>query len=569
MIVESDNRGQLSISNQSFLQKSWPYAAFLLFVAGYSYLFLGDGFNATDEGYLQSMAQRIVDGELLYVDFYFFRSPLSLYMQAALLWLLGENYTILAARWFWTAEMVVVVLLLASVYQRYVRSIEVFLLLCASWIISSLLIAFPWYSYDALFFAVVSLVSVCHRRWFLAGLAMFLAGMAKQNYLMLLPGYLVLAALLQWRFRQAGLFSWRGLVKLLVGWVTPAVFFLVYLIWYGGGVETFVWNVFVMPRETAGVDLTFVLFQDNAAALWKSLPVISAVVLWSISGSRRWLLIGFALVATALAVVISLEGARIFVYELVFLNYTLLAIALGRALRLRDQAYTDLWHSLLPLVAMGAVIQYLAGFNYSGLTFSYMGAAPARVAGWLLLRSSDSSRYRQIVSLALLVVVIGGGLAYKYDFMERDDKRWRLNTEFTTPKLAGIRSTKRNVEQIDALTRVVELRTEPDDYILAFPDLPAIYYLTNRRNPTRIGWYVMKEFTSGMLDEALSAISKHRTRLIMVQRYSENDFLRERKPTAYWEFRRYRPMYEYLQRNYQPAGLAGDVQLLVPVGTAP
>lgn len=570
MTVESDNGRDLSPSGQSILQKSWPYVVFFLFVAAYSYLFLADGFNATDEGYLQSMAQRIVNGELLYVDFYFFRPPMSLYLQAALLWLFGDNYTILAARWFWTAEMVVVVLLLSVVYRRHVgRPIELFLLLCASWIVSSMLIGFPWYSYDAFFFAAVSLVLVCRRQWFLAGLAMFLAGMAKQNYMFLLPGYVSLAALLQWRFRQADLLNGRILLKLLIGWVAPAVVFIGYLSWYGGGLEAFIWNVFVMPRKTAGIDFTFAIFQDNAAALWKSLPVIVAAVSWSFSDSRRWFLIGLATVASALAVVIAFEGVRIFVYELVYLNYTLLAIALGRALLSRDQAYADLWRTLLPLVAMGAVIQYLAGFNYAGLIFSYMGAAPGLVAGWLLFRSSDRSRYRQVVSLALLLVIIGGGLAYKLDFMERDDKRWRLDAEFTTPKLAGIRSTKRNVELIDALTQAVELRTEPDDYILAFPDLPAIYYLTNRRNPTRIGWYVMKEFTSGMLDEALDQMTERRPRLIMLQKYSENDFMRVREPLAYWRYRRYRPMYEYLQRNYRPAGVAGDVQLLAPVGTGP
>ena len=83
--VSANIGSDLPPENRSILAKSWPYAIFVILVVIYNYFFLGQGFNGTDEGYLLSLGQRIVDGDRPYLDFYFLRTPLSIYVQAGLI----------------------------------------------------------------------------------------------------------------------------------------------------------------------------------------------------------------------------------------------------------------------------------------------------------------------------------------------------------------------------------------------------------------------------------------------------------------------------------------------------
>ena len=83
-------------------------------------------------------------------------------------------------------------------------------------------------------------------------------------------------------------------------------------------------------------------------------------------------------------------------------------------------------------------------------------------------------------------------------------------------KLAGIRSTPKKVNAFQALTEVIERHSEQDDYIFIFPDYPAIYYLTDRKNPTRIDWYYKREFNDRMFIESIEVLRKKKQKLILV-----------------------------------------------------
>ncbi|UCD64257.1 MAG: hypothetical protein JSW34_02130, partial [Candidatus Zixiibacteriota bacterium] len=112
MTTASKSRGR-----QPVFDIIWPYAAFVLLVAVYSALTLGHGFNATDEGYLLSLGQRVVDGQRPYTDFYFFRTPMSVYIQAVRIEIFGDSYTILMSRILWTFQMCIVAILISIVYR--------------------------------------------------------------------------------------------------------------------------------------------------------------------------------------------------------------------------------------------------------------------------------------------------------------------------------------------------------------------------------------------------------------------------------------------------------------------
>ncbi|MCK4460551.1 MAG: hypothetical protein KAW46_02045 [candidate division Zixibacteria bacterium] len=561
----SDDTHPIAASRrQNKLLALWPYLAFLLFVTLFSLLFLADGFNATDEGYLQSLAQRIVDGQRPGVDFYFLRPPLSLYIQAGLLALFGDSYSILAARWFWTLQMVLLTLMLSVVYRSFVNRTELFLLLCVSWIVSSLLIAFPWYSYDAAFFAVVALVLLHRRRHFAAGIAMLLAGLAKQNYL-LLPCFLIVAALVQWRWRKTRILTISSVVGLVAGFAVATLAYLGYLAWYGGGIEPFIENVFVLPHSTSDVPTSFLLFQNNHEALLKALPTIAAVVLLFWFSHRSRIILVVAVLVSLAAVVASMIDQRWFIYQVVYLNYTLLIVASIRLVAICKRSDKQPLTPFLTLAVAALVIQYLSGFNYSGVLFGYMGAAPGLVIGWVVWRKLSPSPHRRTIATAVLLVVVTLGLFYKYDFVYRDDKRHRLDSQFTESKLAGVLSTRRNVNQVASLVATVNEYTNRGDYIFVFPDMPALYYLTDRKNPTPIDWYALREFNLRMLTESITALEQHRPKLILLQSYAELDFRRAGDPYPYLRINRWAPFIKWLIANYKKLDMVGDVVIFVPV----
>jgi len=548
---------------------NWPYYIFILLVIAYSYFFLADGYNATDEGYLQSLGQRIVNGEQLYTDFYFFRPPLSVYIQAALIGMFGDSYSILAGRWVWTLQMIILVILLSRIYRIFVKNYELLILLSLTWITTSLLIEFQWYSYDAIFFSIIAIYLFYKNKFLWAGIAMFLSALSKQNYLLLLPGFLGTLFILQLLCPRIKILTIKRALKLTLGFIIPSILFLVYINWYGGGVKAFLLNVFTMPQKVNDVSLYFALLQDNFDAILKSIPLIIALVLWTSNYKNKYVITA-ASILTIVAIYYALNNCRFFTYELVYYNYTILIIIIIKTLLKKDDMDNKLLYHLLPLIAFGFVIQYLVGFNYSGLFFSYMGFAPAFISGWLILRYGNHSINNKYFCLGIIIIIIGLGLFYKYDFISRDDKRYRLETQFTVPKLAGIYSTDRNVKQIESIIQAIEKHSSQGDYIFIFPDFPSIFYLSNRKNPTKIGWFVMKEYNWQIFEEAILTLEKKPPSLIMLQQYSENDYLRKEDKFNYQQYSTFSRLFNWVTNNkrrenrYQYIGKAGDVLLFVP-----
>jgi len=552
----------------SRIRALWPYAAFLLIVLVYSLLFLADGYNGTDEGYLQSLAQRILDGQRPYVDFYYLRPPLSIYIQAGLLKLFGDSYTILVGRWFWTLQMVVLCLMLSVVYRRTATNVETFLLLCTTWVVSSLLIQFPWYSYDAAFFAVAAVAAI-HKRWYVAaGLAMFLAAMSKQNYLLLFPGFILVAWVVQWRNKEAERVKARQMIGLVLGFVVPMVAYLWHLSSYNA-VGVFLRDMFILPGAISETSTTFTLVQNNPEAFLKALPSVVTAACLLLLARRNKVCYAFAFVASATAVAVSFISYHWFVYQLIFFNYVLLLVPLIWILIVKKGQDRPLLNCLWPVIVLSLIVQYASGFNYAGVVFGYMGVAPGLCVGWLLLRRAGSPAGRRAAALLIPAVILAVGLFHKVDFMAGDDKRWRLDAEFTAPKLAGIRSTKRNVDQIEGLLDVIDHRTQPGDYIVVFPDFPGLYYLSRRRDPMKVGWFTLREFNLRMIRESVARCDSLRPKLVFLQTYGELDWRRVSRPLPYGSINRWRPFIDWLFTHYKKLDMVGDIAIFVPTATYP
>jgi len=496
--------------------RSWPYLGLVIYAVIHNYLFLNQGYSAAlDEGYLQSMARRLIEGERLYEDFYFLRPPLSLYIQAALIQVLGDNYTLLAARIFWAGQHLTTVIIASCLYRPLVKRHELFFLLIATHILTGLLLPFPWYSYDAVFLAVLVVVVVARQKYLMAGLALFLAGMAKQNYLFLLPVTIIVLILISFFSRQTKSAGFSAVGNTFLGFFIPALVYAGYLISQGTA-DDFIRNVFVLPSQCHGLAWTFVIFQDNWRAFIESLPYILAIVLLFYRKRFRWLMIPAALVILVLYAGAIVSDVRRFIYFLVYINYTGAVLFFLRG-RSRPRTDTDrhdrTW--LLTLVLL-LVIQYLSGFNYGGLLFAYMGAGFVFPLTYLNFRDYRSSWPGGLLAALLLLTAIGLGQYHKYKYVYHDKGRNCLTASVDVPKLRGLLTTPKNKARVEKLTVMIDSYSDEDDYILAFPDYPAIYYLTDRRNPSPIGWHYKHEYNKTMLAESIAALEKNQPALILI-----------------------------------------------------
>jgi hypothetical protein len=207
----------------------------------------------------------------------------------------------------------------------------------------------------------------------------------------------------------------------------------------------------------------------------------------------------------------------------------------------------------------------LAGFNYVGLVLASVGSGLALFGSLALLREWGPRRLAPALSLVLSLGLLAGGMYYKYTYVYRDAPRSELTAPFDDPLLRGIKSTERNVRQLEDMVSVVKRSTLPGDPILVFPDFPVLYYLTGRRNPTPIGWYVQMEYGGPMTTRAIEALIKAPPKLIFVQKYYEVDFLRSGGLMIdYARIPRYAPFAEWIWSHYDMTAHVGDVYLFTP-----
>jgi hypothetical protein len=500
----------------AFFNDFWPYLTLFIFIIIYNYFFLGQGFApGLDEGYLQSLGQRIVNGEIPYGDFYLLRTPLSIYIQAGLIWILGHGYTLFAARFWLAIETMLIVIFLSMLYRRLVRPLELLLLLLITYIIATLLLNFPWYSYDALFFAVLALLFFDRRRYFLSGAAIFMAGMAKQNYMIMLPLIILLSIVIHFIAKEIKIITYDAARRIIIGFFAPFLLYMLYLS-ITGTIAAFFRNVFILPGQCSSIGIFFALFQDNPKAFLWSLPFILSIALifW---GRRRTLpLIAVALGIFALLGKILIKDVYSFVYFIVYLNYIAGLLLVKEYVDGMDDAGKETAARIIPLFALALIVQYLSGYNYSGLIFAYMGALVALPFTYVILRDCNQMPLRKAATVLLFLAILILGQYHKYRYVYNDGPRSKLNVEFVSPQLRYIKSTPEKVKSLESVIAAIKAYSSEQDYIFIFPSFSSLYYLTGRRNPTPIEWYCDAEYNEKMLMESLKAVEAKRPRLVIV-----------------------------------------------------
>ncbi|UCD95496.1 MAG: hypothetical protein JSU69_05450 [Candidatus Zixiibacteriota bacterium] len=501
--------------------RMWPYLVLILVALVYNYAFLDQGYSAVlDEGFLQVQAKRILSGQRLYFDFYYLKPPLPIYIQAGLIALWGDAYDIMTARIFLVLQLLTLVIVWSLLYRRFVKSWELCLLLLMSYIVVSLLLSFPWYSYDGVFFTTIGALFFVKKRYLLSGFMIFLATMCKQNYFLVIPLVIVMLFVVRVFVKSAEVTGLASIPRMLAGFLLPAAIYAIYL-QYQGGWEVFFYNIYSIPREFEAASLAFTVYQDIPTAVKSSFPLLAAIIVSYYIPKSKW-----PLAAVVLGILIffgydTVTVSKSFIYFLICLNYTITILWLieYRA-RHRDTALVGT-KDLPILVFLALIIQYMACFNFGGLFFSYMGAAMALPFSYILLRNYAYSPYRKIIAVALLLLVIAVSLFHKYSFVYHDAPRHHLTAEFGAEKLAGIKSTPRNVRHVEGILSTIDSLSEKGDYIFVFPDYAPLYYLADRKNPApvdwfyKVSWYSAAEAKFGIIAESVRALQQNKPKIIL------------------------------------------------------
>ncbi|MFO1150481.1 MAG: hypothetical protein U1E62_19040 [Alsobacter sp.] len=192
---------------------------FVLIVAFYAAYWSRQGLAIEDSGFVLSLSWRIWNGQVPFRDFVYIRPDVSPYLHAVTF--AFGNYAVMADRWLTVGQIAVSALATTSVTLGYLRGRDDHALFwsgaCCAFVIGAH--NFPlygWHTVDGVFFATLGFFFMDRRRFLLAGVAFMLAGLCKQNF-MVVPVF-ALAATLAVRPRDVvGLAL--GMVLILLGWL--------------------------------------------------------------------------------------------------------------------------------------------------------------------------------------------------------------------------------------------------------------------------------------------------------------------------------------------------------------
>ena len=169
------------------------------------------------------------------------------------------------------------------------------------------------------------------------------------------------------------------------------------------------------------------------------------------------------------------------------------------------------------------------------------------------------------VAIGLIFIILVIGMYHKHEAVYRDEKRSLLTYSFADPKLSGIKSTERNVRQVAGLISAVNHYTDKGDYIFVFPDFPVLYYLTGRKNPTRVEWPIFREIDMEMVYEMVDSLEARPPKLVLLQMYPEADFTRSGPKYSFYNFMEYKPLIQLFYDKYNKVAEVGDVYVLTPI----
>lgn len=455
-------------------RREWVFTAIVVGVAfWYWHLYFNRATNLLDEGSTAAQALRIVNGELIYRDFFTVVTPGSYYTIAWLFQLFGASLMVLR----WTALVTGVAIVLSTL--TVARSVMVWPFAAAAGLLTT---AWGWflgtpnfYSLEAALLSLIALAIYVHGalrlegRWVIAaGVATGLTALVKQN----VGAYTAVGLLITiWAAR---LFDdrhdVRGRLKLSAQFIggIAAVFLpaLLYLIARGAGPYLYEsWVYYPLVKYTERFARPFPDFlpiaENDPFDLWTKLTIYMPVIVYP-------------------------------------LTIVAIAVLAWRYHRRNDPSAKHEGHALLAISTVGA-LTLLQAWPRADVTHILFGMQPTFIlfayllfCAWRLLKRSPGPRLPVAIATGLLALAPALTLLWK-GYQRTDGEYQNYFAAVRTERAQGIFTGSLEAQRIDIVTQYIVEHTAPDDPIFVVPWASGFYFLANRSNPTRTDFMLFED----------------------------------------------------------------------------
>ena len=450
--------------------------------------------NLLDEGSTAAQALRILNGDLIYRDFFTVVTPGSYYTVASLFQIFGEQLMVL--RW----AALVCGLAIALVTLAIGRKIVSWPFAAAAALMTTVwgwfLITPNFYSLQAALLALIALffhlrdAAEPRTKWVvLAGVMTGLTALVKQNVGAYVAVGLLLAMWLSRAFDTT--FDFRGQLRrsalFIAGIAIPAVPTLLYLVAAGAGPYLYEsWVYYPLMKYPDRFALPFPAFypllpEHNVITLRDALPALLTRAVPEPAVFDIW--VKFVLYLPVL------------VYPLIVVRLAWLVFQFHRR---RRTDFRVEGCSLLAIAIAGAML-LLQTWPRADLTHLLFGIQPTFVLFayvtdrvWRTMRAG-TGRHLVVSAVLLLIMLLPHALLLWNGYRRTDWEYANYVAPLRSERARGVRAVPIEAQRIDTVTRYVAEHTSADETIFVVPWAAGFYFLADRKNPTRIDFMLFED----------------------------------------------------------------------------
>lgn len=500
------------------------------FVLSFSYLciFRRHTFLDLDEGIILQGAQRILDGQILYRDFFAFITPGSYYLLALEFSLFGNSYLVAHTCLAFTGAIFSP---LTYLLARRVCSRQGSLLITGLMSVTALPLVFAvLHNWDSTLWACVALYCAVrllespHTAWALAvGTFTALTGLFEQSKgAGLLLGLCLGFAVIQFSGAHLRYFTRRNIIAFSSGLAWPVAITFIYF---------------------ASQHATRVMLSDWFWPLWH----YSAAnhVPWgygNMSEQAQHVMFGSGSLAFRLFVML-IYSATFWVPILPIFGVALLLRLIVQKWRGKPVPRQWTYYVLVSATIIGLLLSVIVGRS-DYFHFMYLQPIFFLTLAWLLdgdgIRNQFFTRMAPILGLCVSISLLAEGAQVLF--------------QAGTGKSVHTRRGYITLEKTDEVIPSIQNYTVPGERILVYPYLSTYYYLTGTYSPTRYEFYQAGMHTFAQLEEMVKAFSADPTRLVLYEPgFAEH--IHEAWPNTPASALARDPMADYIMREYHSCGI--------------
>jgi hypothetical protein len=463
------------IKNRLIFTKNEKIFLFSFFLIYFLYIstFIHQGFNATDEGWIIQLGNRIKEGQIPYKDFHYNRPPLSIYKQALYITLI-DNYSIFQSRLIWSFEIFLCLLLTFFIIRKVYETKNYYIFLLPVMFFVNIYFYFPSYTFDAVLFALISiyflLASNFENKKFIiiSGIFSFFSFLSKQNFLILSISLFFLTFLnfVINKYRKLNLKPEPKILPYYIfGFCIVAFPYIIYLI-NTNTLYEFIYHVFILPNECLDLG-NFFLFRGLIPFLY--IPLIVMLTLTLVIDFKNKILNFLRFIFVILfipAIYLITNKFTVFLNTIALFLFLILTIQFVLTISYKIKNKNNFSNQFITLIYYAFILQYMAGLAYSGLFISYPGFFLSLPITIIILYNNFFCKSKHFIffkifipkKLAILFLISITFLAIfiHQNFVYRDYPREFLTFPFSNEKMRGIFSNENNVKKIDTLVNYIQ-----------------------------------------------------------------------------------------------------------------